>query len=464
MSWLSRLSHPLLFGALFAVAAVVLGLIVATVVSTRDASTSQPLYLEQAANAGHKPFVPVAKDRARPTAGQGCDTEALITQLTRDPDRAAASLSAAGRPNEALPGYIRALRPQQLSEDTRVTNYQYDDGGHVAVQSVPQRGTAVPVDAAGEPKARCASGNPLGAPTQLKSQDKWDYVGTAWPRSKPPTVVIVEKPIEGDRGRTVIERDRLVLVPVPVPVPVAPGQGNRYVTLEQNLKALREHEAAGHLTPEQVAELWRLGKAAAAVAPSPPLDANGQPAPSACPPGYTPHPDNSVVCSFVPPAPTQPCPNIPDIQPGILGGCVPQAPPVGPAVCPPGYTNHPDNNVVCSPVPQGGQVPTSPGGPVQGFDRTGKPCVYPSPGALWCWPTQDGIPAPAPLAPPAPGPGAQGPIIIDDPRSAVPKTPVEQEPVEQEPVEEYEAPVEEYEAPVEEAECQSVDDYGYCTE
>lgn len=60
-----------------------------------------------------------------------------------------------------IPAYISELTPAFLSKDTRVTNHGFKDGVATPRQSLLEKGTAVLVDAAGDPRVRCFCGNPL---------------------------------------------------------------------------------------------------------------------------------------------------------------------------------------------------------------------------------------------------------------------------------------------------------------
>ncbi|WP_268985873.1 DUF6777 domain-containing protein [Streptomyces sp. CC210A] len=142
-----------------------------------------------------------------------CDVERQIDFLTADEAKGAAFASVLGITAGEVPAYLRGLTPVQLRLDTRVTNHGYRDGKPYPYQAVLQAGTAVLVDARGEPRVRCACGNPLTAPAELKPG--YETQGEAWRGYDQSQVVVVKpaaKPVESfvlvtpDGGR--IERHR----------------------------------------------------------------------------------------------------------------------------------------------------------------------------------------------------------------------------------------------------------------
>jgi len=70
-----------------------------------------------------------------------------------------------------------------------VTNHGFANGKATPRQSVLQAGTAVLVDDRGEPRVRCACGNPLRLPVAAQSAPT--YVGTAWPGFAPEKTSVV---------------------------------------------------------------------------------------------------------------------------------------------------------------------------------------------------------------------------------------------------------------------------------
>ncbi len=140
--------------ALLVTAAVAVGLMTVLVVRQQHDQANGQVYLEAGGSVGSNPFVPLISPPAtvsgdprgadtsiQTDAGtdsrQACDTEKLISYLTQDPQAGAAWVHAlnsdrnldwsGGSKIEALqiPAYIHELTPRVLTEDLRVTNYQY---------------------------------------------------------------------------------------------------------------------------------------------------------------------------------------------------------------------------------------------------------------------------------------------------------------------------------------------------
>lgn len=87
-----------------------------------------------------------------------------------------------------IPTYVRGLTPTVLLYDTRVTNHGFTNGRATAFQSLLQAGTAVLVDAKGNPVVRCRCGNPLLAPQVVA---KPVVRGEPWPGYNPNAVVAI---------------------------------------------------------------------------------------------------------------------------------------------------------------------------------------------------------------------------------------------------------------------------------
>lgn len=98
----------------------------------------------------------------------GCDVARQIDDLTSDRSRTNAFAQVAGIPPASVPDYLRGLAPVVLRADTRVTDHGYRDGRASGRQSVLQAGTAVLVDDRGVPRVRCACGNPLTPPVEIR--------------------------------------------------------------------------------------------------------------------------------------------------------------------------------------------------------------------------------------------------------------------------------------------------------
>ncbi|WP_313896775.1 DUF6777 domain-containing protein [Streptomyces sp. GC420] len=118
-----------------------------------------------------------------------CDVEKQIGFLTADAAKTRAFATVLGIDPSTVPAYLRSLTPLQLMVDTRVTNHGYRDGSATSYQAVLQRGTAVLVDGRGEPRVRCACGNPLTRPVEQKGAVR--TTGEAWAGFRASDVVVV---------------------------------------------------------------------------------------------------------------------------------------------------------------------------------------------------------------------------------------------------------------------------------
>ncbi|MFG3661994.1 DUF6777 domain-containing protein [Streptomyces sp. NPDC047706] len=120
-----------------------------------------------------------------------CDVEKQVRHLTADSSKNKAFASVLALRESAVAGYLRALTPVLLRSDTRVTNHGYRDGAPTDYQAVLQAGTAVLVDGHGEPKVRCACGNPLTP--AVAHQGTPQQKGTPWSGFRPQDVVVVKR-------------------------------------------------------------------------------------------------------------------------------------------------------------------------------------------------------------------------------------------------------------------------------
>ncbi|MDG9717971.1 DUF6777 domain-containing protein [Streptomyces sp. DH24] len=118
-----------------------------------------------------------------------CDVEKQIKALAADPAKNRAFASVARVAPSGVPAHLRSLTPVQLRMDTRVTNHGYRDGAATSYQAVLQAGTAVLIDDRGEPRVRCACGNPLTAPVAQQGTPR--RTGDSWPSYDPAGVVAV---------------------------------------------------------------------------------------------------------------------------------------------------------------------------------------------------------------------------------------------------------------------------------
>ncbi|MEU6844094.1 DUF6777 domain-containing protein [Streptomyces sp. NPDC046716] len=118
-----------------------------------------------------------------------CDVEKQVRFLTADQAKAGAFAEASGISRADVPAFLRGLTPVVLRADTRVTNHGYRDGRATTFQSVLQSGTAVMVDGRGQPRVRCACGNPVRPPVALKGSPSRQ--GQTWSGYEPTRVVVV---------------------------------------------------------------------------------------------------------------------------------------------------------------------------------------------------------------------------------------------------------------------------------
>ncbi|MET8678535.1 DUF6777 domain-containing protein [Streptomyces sp. NPDC004647] len=207
--------------------AIVAGIMVAAlaviVFLTRsaDESNTTEIFLEAASSEGSDPFTestaedssapasPTATPRAPSENANGtpsvegsapglyggtrdvasCDVEQQIDFLKSDPVKGKAFAGVVGIDQNKIPSYLRSLTPVQLRMDTRVTNHGFRNGEATSYQAVMQAGTAVLVGPHGVPRVRCACGNPLQPPVELKGTPK--QRGDAWPGYQESEVIVV---------------------------------------------------------------------------------------------------------------------------------------------------------------------------------------------------------------------------------------------------------------------------------
>ena len=122
-----------------------------------------------------------------------CDVQQLVDFLRDNADKAKAWADAHGISVDNIRSYISELTATVLTFDTRVTNHGFKNGVATKLQSILQKGTAVLIDKFGEPKVRCACGNPLLQPEAVNAPK---YGGDTWDDFVPTKVVSIAPAIE----------------------------------------------------------------------------------------------------------------------------------------------------------------------------------------------------------------------------------------------------------------------------
>ncbi|GAA1856389.1 hypothetical protein GCM10009836_40740 [Pseudonocardia ailaonensis] len=127
---------------------------------------------------------------ARPGAAPACDAAGLSAALKTDAARAQAWSGVLGRPDAT------GLVPVLLRSDLAVVEHTFARGADVANPVVLQAGTAILVDAHGEPTVKCQNGNPLRRGTVPDRAG--GFLGDPWSFFAPTNVVTVS-PAEAAR-------------------------------------------------------------------------------------------------------------------------------------------------------------------------------------------------------------------------------------------------------------------------
>ena len=125
-----------------------------------------------------------------------CNPTQLVEFLEENPSKARAWAGVLGIAPTEIRSYVGTLTTVVLRGDTRVTNHGYANGRATTIASVLQAGTAVLVDDRGVPVVKCACGNPLTAPTPIRTPT---YTGARWQGFSPTSIVVIQ------RSTTVIE-------------------------------------------------------------------------------------------------------------------------------------------------------------------------------------------------------------------------------------------------------------------
>lgn len=146
-----------------------------------------------------------------------CNPQQMIDYLARNPSLGRAWAGAQGILTSEIPSFINSLTPVLLRSDTRVTNHGFSNGVATPHQSVLQAGTAVLIDDKGEPRARCACGNPLLAPRAVPTTPS--YTGPPWQGFSPTNITVI------NQSTTVINVITIIDVRTGEPYGQTPGTG-----------------------------------------------------------------------------------------------------------------------------------------------------------------------------------------------------------------------------------------------
>ena len=168
-----------------------------------------------------------------------CDTAVMIAYLRQNPDKGRAWASVFNITPDQIPAFVAQLTAVVLRTDTRVTNHGFENGKATSLQSVLQAGTAVLVDKFGEPRVRCACGNPLLKPVAITTSSKFAHerwkkfsarsLSTVRPSKNPIATFILYDPAtgtffgrpSGGDGTTDVDDPRIAPPPPPPPPPSA---------------------------------------------------------------------------------------------------------------------------------------------------------------------------------------------------------------------------------------------------
>jgi hypothetical protein len=122
-----------------------------------------------------------------------CDIEAMIRFLTYYEDRGRAWADVQGIAFEQLPDYLRSLTPVYALQNLNVQMFGFKNDQAYGYDAVIAAGTAILIDDQGMPRARCACGNPLLAPSEEPPTD--DSVP---PGDSSPDITTAEEPPSSD--------------------------------------------------------------------------------------------------------------------------------------------------------------------------------------------------------------------------------------------------------------------------
>jgi len=122
-----------------------------------------------------------------------CDVEAMIRFLTYYEDRGRAWADVQGISFEELPDYLRSLTPVYALQNLNVQMFGFKNDQAYGYDAVIAAGTAILIDDQGMPRARCACGNPLLAPSEEPPTE--DSVP---PGDSSPDITTAEEPPSSD--------------------------------------------------------------------------------------------------------------------------------------------------------------------------------------------------------------------------------------------------------------------------
>lgn len=128
-----------------------------------------------------------------------CDVEAMIRFLTYYEDRGRAWAGVQGISFEELPDYLRSLTPVYALQNLNVQMFGFKNDRAYGYDAVIAAGTAILIDGQGMPRARCACGNPLLAPSEEpSSSDSISTTDDPTGDNSNPDITTAEEPPSSD--------------------------------------------------------------------------------------------------------------------------------------------------------------------------------------------------------------------------------------------------------------------------
>ena len=125
------------------------------------------------------------------SAAPSCDGQKLVAALQADGDRAAAWAAAENIQAADIPVFVSGLTPVVLRADTSVTAFGYDDPSFFSYPAVLQAGTAVFINARGEPGQVLHGTVPSRAQPAPTVARTVSYVGPRWTTFRTTSVTVV---------------------------------------------------------------------------------------------------------------------------------------------------------------------------------------------------------------------------------------------------------------------------------